>query len=128
MFFGIVAKVLRCKGNLLTLLVMEEKIRRGRLFDFYGELLSDHQKEIYEAYVIDDLSMTEIADLVGITKQGVSDQIKRCTAAMDEMEEKLRLCVRFDRIGEKLDRIIEISENKELYDIKKLAEDISEEL
>ncbi|MCR5098046.1 MAG: DNA-binding protein [Lachnospiraceae bacterium] len=107
---------------------MEEKVYRGRLYDFYGELLSDHKREIYEAYVIDDLSMTEIADLVGLTKQGVSDQIKRCTAKMNEMEEKLHLCERFDRIGEKLDAIIGIAEANGYADIKRLAEDISEEV
>lgn len=107
---------------------MEEKIRRGRLFDFYGELLSDKQKEIYELYVIDDLSMTEIAEDVGITKQGVSDQIKRSTAAMDEMEEKLKLCERFDRIGEKLEKISAIAEDSGEKSIIKLCEEISEEL
>ncbi len=107
---------------------MEEKIRRGRLFDFYGEMLSEHQKEIFEAYAIDDLSMTEIADLVGITKQAVSNQIKKCTATMDEMEDKLHLCERFDRIGEKLDRIIAISDKKNFDDIKELAEEILDEL
>ena len=107
---------------------MEEKIRRGRLFDFYGELLSDHQKEIYEAYVIDDLSMTEIADLVGITKQGVSDQIRRCSQSMEEMEQKLKLCERFDRIGEHLDEIIRLAKSQGLTDIEDLAGRISEEL
>ncbi len=107
---------------------MEEKIRRGRLFDFYGELLSDHQKEIYEAYVIDDLSMTEIADLVGITKQGVSDQIRRCSQSMEEMEQKLKLCERFDRIGEYLDEIIRLAKSQGLTDIEDLAGRISEEL
>ena len=107
---------------------MEEKVYRGRLYDFYGELLSDHKREIYEAYVIDDLSMTEIADLVGLTKQGVSDQIKRCTTKMNEMEEKLHLCERFDRIESRLDDIIAIAEANGYADIKQMAERISEEL
>ncbi len=107
---------------------MEEKVYRGRLYDFYGELLSDHKREIYEAYVIDDLSMTEIADLVGLTKQGVSDQIKRSTAKMNEMEAKLHLCERFDRIESRLDDIIAIAEANGYADIKKMAELISEEL
>ncbi len=107
---------------------MEEKIRRGRLFDFYGELLSDRQKEIYELYAIDDLSMTEIAEDVGMTKQGVSDQIRRCTQAMDEMEDKLHLCERFDRIGERLDEIGAIAKETGADRIVALCDEIAEDL
>ena len=107
---------------------MEEKIRRGRLYDFYGELLSEHKRKIYELYVIDDLSLTEIADEMGMTKQGVSDQIKRSTAAMDEYETVLRLCERFERIGERLDRIRERAEESGLDEIAALVDEITEEL
>ena len=107
---------------------MEEKIRRGRLYDFYGEMLSERQRQIYEYYVVDDLSMTEIADEMGMTKQGVSDHIKRITAAMDEYESALRLCERFDRIGKRLDEIARIAGEANAEDIVKLVDEISEEL
>ena len=107
---------------------MEEKIRRGRLYDFYGELLSEHKRKIYELYVIDDLSLTEIADEMGMTKQGVSDQIKRSTTAMDEYESVLRLCERFERIGDRLERIRERAIESGLDEIAALVDEISDEL
>ena len=107
---------------------MEEKVRRGRLYDFYGELLSERQRQIYEYYVIDDLSMTEIADEMGMTKQGVSDHIKRITASMDEYESALHLCDRFDRIGSRLDEIARMAGETGVNDIVKLVDEISEEL
>ena len=45
---------------------VSDMLRKGDLFDFYGELLSDHQKRIYEAYVCEDLSLSEIAETEGI--------------------------------------------------------------
>ena len=107
---------------------MEEKIRRGRLYDFYGELLSDHQREIYEAYVIEDLSMTEIAEQVGLTKQGVSDQIRRCTVAMDEYENVLHLVERFTSIEERLAEISDIARDAGIDRIVQLSDEIFEEL
>ena len=49
---------------------MEKIVEQGLLYDFYGELLTDHQKSIYEAAVYEDMSLTEIADEHGISKQG----------------------------------------------------------
>ena len=58
---------------------MKKIVEQGLLYDFYGELLTEHQREIYEAAVYNDMSLTEIADENGISKQGVHDLIKRCT-------------------------------------------------
>ena len=55
---------------------MEKIVEQGLLYDFYGELLTEHQKQIYEAAVYNDMSLTEIADEHGISKQGVHDLIK----------------------------------------------------
>ena len=54
---------------------MEPKIRQGFLYDFYGELLNEHQKDIYEAYVLEDLSLKEIADEKGIHLNGVTQPL-----------------------------------------------------
>jgi len=70
---------------------MEKLVRQGMLFDLYGGLLTDHQKEIYGALVNDDLSLSEIADEYGITRQGVQDLIKRCDKKLEEYEAKLHL-------------------------------------
>ena len=58
---------------------MEEKIEQAYLYDFYGELLNEHQRRIYEDFVFNDLSLGEIANEEGISRQGVHDMIKRCT-------------------------------------------------
>ena len=58
---------------------MEDKVRLGFLYDFYGELFDERQKRIYESFVIEDMSLSEIAEDEDISRQGVHDTIKRCT-------------------------------------------------
>ena len=62
---------------------MEEKIEQAYLYDFYGELLNEHQRRIYEDFVFNDLSLGEIANEEGISRQGVHDMIKRCTKSLE---------------------------------------------
>ena len=57
---------------------MERKVMQTYLYDFYGELLTEHQRDIYEEFVLDDLSLSEIAQEEGISRQGVHDLVKRC--------------------------------------------------
>ena len=57
---------------------MNDILEQALLYDFYGELLTSHQKEIYEQFVLEDLSLSEIAGEAGISRQGVHDLIKRC--------------------------------------------------
>ena len=73
--------------------------RMAMLFDFYGDLLTDRQKEFYDLYYNEDLSLSEIAENYGISRQGVRDVIVRAEAAMDEIEEKTHLIRRFHRGG-----------------------------
>jgi len=70
---------------------MEKIVRQGMLYDLYGELLTEHQRSIYEALVNDDMSLSEIAELNGITRQGVHDLIKRCDKILEGYESKLHL-------------------------------------
>ena len=65
------------------------------LYDFYGELLNEHQRRIYEDFVFNDLSLGEIADEEGISRQGVHDMVKRCTKTLEGYEEKLHLIAKF---------------------------------
>ncbi len=92
------------------------------LFDFYGELLTKHQKEIYERFVIEDLSLGEIAEEAGISRQGVHDLIKRCNQTLKGYEEKLHLIEKFLAVKEKVEKIEEILDT---YDEKKPEELIS---
>lgn len=71
--------------------VMEKIVRQGMLFDLYGGLLTEHQREIYGQLVNDDMSLSELAEQYGISRQGVHDLIKRCDKALEGYEEKLHL-------------------------------------
>ena len=74
---------------------MDKIIERGLLFDFYGELLTDHQQKIYSEAVFNDLSLSELSEEEGISRQGIHDLIKRCDKSLQEYEEKLGLIKRF---------------------------------
>lgn len=74
---------------------MEEKVEQAYLYDFYGELLNEHQRRIYEDFVFHDLSLSEIAECEGISRQGVHDLIRRCSRTLAGYEEKLHLVQRF---------------------------------
>lgn len=65
------------------------------LYDFYGDLLTERQKEFYDLYYNEDFSLAEIAENVGITRQGVRDVIVRAEAILREMEEKTGIVARF---------------------------------
>ena len=58
---------------------MEKIVEQALLYDFYGELLTDHQKSVYEDYVFNDIGISEIAEEQGISRQGVFDLIKDVT-------------------------------------------------
>lgn len=84
---------------------MEKIVEHGLLYDFYGELLTAHQRQIYEDAVYHDMSLTEIADIQGISRQGVHDLIRRCDKILEQYEERLGLVKRFALIKEKVLRI-----------------------
>lgn len=77
---------------------MEEIVKLGMLYDFYGELLTDHQKEIYEDLVYNDYSISEIAEGYGISRQAAHDLIKRCNKLLENYEQKLKLVQKFENI------------------------------
>ncbi len=116
---------------------MDKILEQALLYDFYGELLTPHQKEIYEQFVLDDLSLSEIAQSEGISRQGVHDLIRRCQKALEGYEEKLHLVERFlavkEKVGE-IDRILTKWEEKEqdpeevIKEIRGISATIIEEL
>lgn len=83
---------------------MERIVEHTMLYDFYGELLTDHQKQIYE-YYLDDYSFSEIANETGTSRQAVHDLIKRCNKILDDYEEKLGLVKKFMVAKDKVDEI-----------------------
>lgn len=88
---------------------MEKIVEQGLLYDFYGELLTEHQKRIYEDVVYQDLSLTEIAAKNGISRQGVHDMIRRCDHMLQEYENKLHLVARFMRIRDNVLKLEEMT-------------------
>lgn len=75
------------------------------LLDFYGDMLTQKQRDFISFYYNDDLSLAEIAENVGITRQGVRDAIKRAESQLTEMEERVGFVARFERVKNGLDRI-----------------------
>ena len=71
--------------------VLDKNVEICLLLDFYGNLLTDRQREIMTLYYEDNLSLTEAAEELSISKQGVADSIKRSEKILYETEEKLQL-------------------------------------
>lgn len=68
------------------------------LFDFYGEVLTEKQRELFDLYYNEDLSLAEISEHIGITRQGVRDSIIRAEHTLRDLEEKLGLVSRYGQI------------------------------
>ena len=113
---------------------MDKILKQTLLYDFYGELLTAHQKEIYEEVVLDDCSLSEVAEAHGISRQGVHDLIKRCQKMLEGYEEKLKLVEKFCTIKEKVEQIEHLTDcvseepEKQLQQIRSYAAEILEEL
>lgn len=104
---------------------MEKIVEQGLLYDFYGELLTEHQRKVYEAVVYNDMSLSEIAQEQGISRQGVHDLLKRCDKILMEYESTLHLIEKFMSIKRKVNQIGQITEQEE---VKQLSKQILEEL
>jgi len=76
---------------------MDKIYEHTLLYDFYGELLTQHQRNIYEDAVYHDMSLGEIAQEQGISRQGVHDLIRRCDKILSDYEERLHLVERFTK-------------------------------
>ncbi len=107
---------------------MKDILKSSLLYDFYGELLTEHQKEIYEDFVLNDLSLGEIAQERGISRQGVHDMVKRCDRILNSYEEKLHLVERFSKTKEDVLEICRLAENHDnnenISKIKLIAQEI----
>ena len=90
---------------------MERIFEQALLYDFYGELLTEHQRNIYEDAVFNDMSLSEIAQEQGISRQGVHDLIKRCDKILQDYESKLHLVERFEKAKENIAQIVALTGN-----------------
>ena len=114
---------------------LDELVNISMLYDFYGELFSDHKKRVFEDYILNDLSLSEIADELNISRQGVHDIVKRCSQELKNYEDRLSLMKKFTAIKQKLTSIkelcIEIPKTGDIdktHLIETLADDILKEL
>lgn len=87
------------------------------LTDYYGEMLTENQRKFIDYYYNDDLSLSEIAENEGITRQGVRDAIKRAESQLFEMEKKLGFAERSRRIKESFDEIMKCADEINTYNM-----------
>ena len=132
----------RRRGKETALLVdsMETIYEQTLLYDFYGEMLTEHQKQVYEDAVYNDMSLSEIAEEYGISRQGVHDLIRRCDRILQEYESKLHLVKKFMEAKEKLNELealtregyemtsgLELSSDGRMERIRELAQELLQE-
>ena len=105
---------------------MDEIFKQSLLYDFYGELLTEHQKDIYEQFIVEDLSLSEIAKGAGISRQGVHDLIKRCNKILQDYEDKLHLVEKFLSVRGQIQEIEKSIRECETVDKEQLTEKLQE--
>lgn len=114
--------------------VMDRIVERNLLYDFYGELLNEHQKNVFEDAIYNDLTLSEIADEYNISRQGVHDLIKRVTKTLEGYEDKLHLVAKFQETKDKVSKIDSLVDNfiddgniEYIHEIKTISNEILEE-
>ena len=106
-----------------------KSIEDALLYDFYGNLLTDKMQDALESYLMDDLSLAEIAQTQNISRQGVYDTIRRGIKTLHEYEDKLGLVEKFNQQARSLDKAIQLIDNNDYSEarevIKTLRDDIT---
>ena len=114
---------------------MDDILQLTLLYDFYGELLTEKQKQVYELHYQNDLSLSEIGEELSISRQAVRDQLKRTEKILQDYEEKLQLVSRFQAQKKAIREMKDIMEGMErsnpdaamvraIAKMKKIADDI----
>ena len=110
----------------------DETVLRTMLFDFYGELLTDKQREYFDLHYNADLSLAEIAESTGISRQGVWDIIRRAEATLRETERKTGLVQRYgaqretlQNIEQKLASLEAVTEGEARALVQEIAEQVA---
>lgn len=112
---------------------MENIVELSLLYDFYGALLKEHKREIFEEYILNDYSFSEIAIEKGMSRQGVYDIIKRSSKELRLYEEKLSLVHKFQKTKKMVNQIQRLAEcmdgnNDNIEKIQHISAKILEEL
>ena len=122
---GVKKKSLTPAIAFVILVRMEKIYERSMLYDFYGELLTEHQKNIFEEVVFDDLSLAEVAEAHNTSRQAVHDMVRRTTKTLENYEAKLGLVRKFLKLTDKVNEIKRLTDSET---IRQLAEEILAEL
>lgn len=110
---------------------MEKIVWQGLLYDFYGELLTQHQRRVYEDVVFNDLSLSEIAKEQGVTRQGVHDLVRRCDRILEGYEEKLHLVKKFQetrRLANEIQKLLEEYQETKDHILLRKAKEMAEKI
>jgi hypothetical protein len=107
--------------------MLKKTIRMTMLFDFYGSLLTDKQQKIIKSYFYNDLSLSEIADNIGISRQGVYDHLKRSEKSLKEYENKLGLLSKYNEIRRNINELEDMLVEKNILSSKR-SDELSKKL
>lgn len=112
---------------------IEERVELSLLYDFYGALLKENQRRMFEASILDDYNLAEIAEDENITRQGVHDAIKRACKQLREYEQKLGLIEKFEKQKELVKKLhiilkgMNIGDEGELEKVYSIIDEILDE-
>ena len=95
--------------------VVTKNLEISYLLDFYGDVLTEKQRDVMEQYYNDDLSLSEIADNFGITRQGVRDAIKRGEGTILELEDKVGFARRYRAVQEGIESLEQLARDINFY-------------
>lgn len=88
---------------------LKEVVELALLYDFYGELLSDTSKTVFEGYVLNDMTLAEISEETGVSRQGIYDTVKRTVKKLRTFENKLHLVEKFNHVKRDVEKINEMA-------------------
>ncbi|NCA93334.1 hypothetical protein EOM82_08935 [bacterium] len=103
---------------------MQEKVEIGILNAYYGNLLNDKQIKIMHLYYDCDMSLAEVSEELGITRQGIRESLVRSKAKLIECEQKLKIVEKVRLITSNLENVIKELPDKDILEIKKDLEEI----
>ena len=107
---------------------MENFVKQAYLYDFYGELLTERQRQVYSSVVLEDYSLSEVAEELEISRQGVHDMVRRCNKILEDYEKKLHLVEKFLNIRSQVQRIHDLAGKYQDGEIAAISNEILEEL
>lgn len=111
--------------SIVPVIDLEKIVKQGILYDFYGQLLTPHQRAVYEDVVLNDMSLAEIAEEQGVTRQAVHDLIRRCDRILQGYEDKLGLVAKFRKTRELTMEIERLSRKMKETGDTAIADEIS---